>query len=73
MSSLEKSTFISAEVTLFFAIYWRVRPVLMYFRKPILASRLVENLLNVSQVLRDCRVGIMLCLLYLKAEFLIFE
>ena len=48
--SLVRSTFISADNTLFFVMYWSVRPVLMYLRNPILASRWVENILKLSHV-----------------------
>ena len=59
MSSTVISTFISAEVILFFVTYCNVRPVLTYLRNPILASRWVENLFNVSRVPRNWRVGMM--------------
>ena len=59
MSSSVRSTFISAEVILFFVTYCNVRPVLTYLRNPILASRWVKNLFNVSRMLRNWRVNMM--------------
>ena len=59
MSSTVISTFISAEVILFFVTYCNVRPVLTYLRNPILASRWVKNLFNVSRMLRNWRVNMM--------------
>ena len=53
MSSLVRSTFINVEVPLFFAAYFKMRTVLIFLRKTILASQWVENLLKVSQVLRE--------------------
>ena len=53
MFSFLRSIFIRAEVTLFFVMYWSVRPVLMYYRNPIFALRWVRNLWNLSQVLRE--------------------
>ena len=46
MSVSFRSTFISALITRFFAVEWSVRPVLTYLRKPLLATRCVENLLK---------------------------
>ena len=71
--SLVRSTFISIDDTLFFAMYWSVRPVLMYLRNPILASRWVENILKLSHVLKDWRVDMILCSPNSKAETCMFE
>ena len=68
MSDSFRSTFISAFVTRLFVVECKVRPVLTYLRKPILATRWVENLLKVTRVRRDWRVDIMLWSLYFIAE-----
>ena len=60
-------------ITRCFAVECKVKPVLTYFRNPILASRSVENLLKVSQVLGDWRFNMILWSLYFKAETWIFE
>ena len=73
MSSSVWSTFMSAVVTLFFAMYWNVRPVLMYFMNPILASRWVDKLLKCNHVLRDWRVDMILCSPNFKDKTCIFE
>ena len=64
MSSSFSFTFINALITRCFAVECKVRPVLMYLRKPILATRWVSNVLKVTQVRRDWSVDMMLWSLY---------
>ena len=53
-------TFTRALITLYFAVEWNVRPGLIYFRKSILTTRCVENLLNFAQVWRIYSVDMIL-------------
>ena len=54
MSSSVRSTFINADVTIFVVVaYCRMISVHTCFWKAILASRWVENLLKVDQILRN--------------------
>ena len=46
----------------------KVKHILTYLRKAILATPWVENLLKVTQVRRDWRVDMILCLLCFIAE-----
>ena len=50
MSFSFKSPFMRALITLYFSVEWTVRPVLIYLRNPMLATRYVENLLKFTQV-----------------------
>ena len=63
-----RSTFIRALVTRCFAVEWSVRPVLTYFRKPMLATRCVEILLKFTHVRRDWRANMILWSPYFIAE-----
>ena len=49
-----------ALVTLGFVIEWNMKHVLMYFRKPMLATRCVDNVLKFIRVQRDYSVDMML-------------
>ena len=49
-----RSTFTRVLISLCFTVGWSVRPVLMYLRKPMLATRCVENLL------RECSLDMIL-------------
>ena len=60
MSSSFSFTFINALITRCFAEECKVRPVLTYLRKPILATRWVSNLLKFTKVRRDWSVNMML-------------
>ena len=55
-----RSKFVRALMTGCFAVEWSVSPVMMYFRKLMLVTRWVENLLKVVQVRRDCSANMML-------------
>ena len=57
-----RSTFISALVTRCFAVEGSVRYALTYFRKPMLATRCVENLLKFAHVRKDRSVNMRLWL-----------
>ena len=61
-------TFTRAFITLCFAVECSVRPVLIYFRKPMLATRCVENLLKFTQVRRNYSVDIILWSPYFIAD-----
>ena len=60
MSFSFRSTFIRAFITLCFAVECSMRPVLTYFRKPMLATRCVENLLKFTQVRSNYSVDMIL-------------
>ena len=58
----------SVLITRFFAVEWSVRPVLTYLKKPILATRCVENMLKFTHVRRDWSVDMILWSPYFIAE-----
>ena len=63
-----RSTFMSALITRLFAVEWSVMPVLTYLRKPMLATRCVDNLLTFTHVRRNLILDIILWLPYFIAE-----